>query len=252
MAFALALTREGVILGGAGGISLGRPAEAVPLLDRAFTLADAAAEKDPADSLSRQRMALAALHLGRLLRDSDPVRALNVHDRALLRLRSIKNNVIARLNEVRQLVGSSYALRALQRPAEARSRLDAAFATLTELKRYPAPRVEPGSEVGDALIALADHEASQGGLDRAVAIYQRLIDGVSGGDLKPQTELADATELSGVYRSLSALERRQGRHADADAFDARDSQLWETWARALPGNPFVDRQRRQVRDRAAH
>jgi serine/threonine-protein kinase len=252
MVFALALMREGVILGDTTAVSLGRPADAVPLFDRAFTLADEAAEKDPADYLSRQRIAFAAEHLGRILRDSDPARALNVYDRALLRLASIKNNVIARLSEVSELAGSSYALRALQRPAEARVRLDAAFAKLAELKRYPAPRVEPGSEIGDALIALADYEASQGDLARAAAIYQQLIDGASGGDLKPETDLAAATELSAVYQSLSALERRQGRQADADALDARRSQLWETWAGALPGNPYVDRQRSQLRGRAAH
>jgi tetratricopeptide (TPR) repeat protein len=242
MVYALALTREGAILGAPDGVSLDRPRDAMPLLERAFSLSDAAANRDPNESLSRQRLATAGLQLGVLLSDSDPERAITLFDRALQRLGELRENPSARLNEVRVLAASTYPLRAVQRAAEARARLDAAFARLGELKRYPGAPVKAGSEAAEALAALADDEAGRGNMAHAIDIYQKLVDQVFATAPKVETDLADATVVSRLYASLAALERRAGRSDEAAAFDARRTQIWQRWEKALPGNPFVARQ----------
>ena len=240
--YALTLFREGAILGEPNAISLGRPDEAVPLLERSFAITNDLAERDPSDFDSRQRAATAGLLLTDILRDSDPQRALGICDRILRRMADIDNNVTARLNEVSALAGSTYALRALGRAPEARARLDAAFSKLAQLKRYPGAPIEPGSEADEALTALADHEAAQGNVTHAVDVYQQLLDQVLAAGPKPDTDLPAATDVSRLYVSLAALERRAGRTADASGLDSRRAALWRLWDRALPGNSFVARQ----------
>jgi serine/threonine-protein kinase len=242
LTYVLALTREAAILGETSSVSLDRPAEAVPLLERAFAIADGVAERDPGEFMSTQRLTSSGLQLAEILRDSDPERALAIFDRILGRLGQIKNNSDARLNEVKALSGSTYPLRALHRSTEARARLDAAFSKMAQLKRYPGAPIKSGSEADEALSALADHEAAQNNVAGAIHIYQQLLDQVLAGGSKPDTDLTDATDVSRLYKSLAALDRRAGRIADASALDSRRTALWQLWDRALPGNPFVARQ----------
>jgi tetratricopeptide (TPR) repeat protein len=242
LVYSLALTREAAILGSTDGLSLGRPDEAVPLLKQAYAIAEDVAAHDPAESTSRQRLATAGLELAPLLRDANPQAALAIYDHVLQRLGEVKNNTVARIDEVSALAGSTYALRALSRSSEIHARLDAAFSTLAQLHRDPKAPVEPGSETADALTALADEEAAQGHRGRAIAIYQDLLKRVLATKPKPETDSADALALSELYASLEALERRDGRLADADELHARRTLLWETWNRTLPGAPFVARE----------
>jgi tetratricopeptide (TPR) repeat protein len=242
LTYVLALTREAAILGETSSVSLDRPAEAVPLLERAFAIADGVAERDPGEFMSTQRLTSSGLQLAEILRDSDPERALAIFDRILGRLGQIKNNSDARLNEVKALSGSTYPLRALHRSTEARARLDAAFSKMAQLKRYPGAPIKSGSEADEALSALADHEAAQNNVAGAIHIYKQLLDQVLAGGSKPDTDLTDATDVSRLYKSLAALDRRAGRIADASALDSRRTALWQLWDRALPGNPFVARQ----------
>ena len=95
LVYALALIREAAILGGADSMSLGRPAEAVPLLQEAFAVCDDAAEHDPAESNSRLRLATAGLELAPLLRDLIRAAALEVYDHILRHAGEVKNNTIA-------------------------------------------------------------------------------------------------------------------------------------------------------------
>jgi len=126
--------------------------------------------------------------------------------------------------------------------AEARRALDAAFDRLNQLKLYPAAQVAPGSEAEDALYALGDFEAGAGNLPRAIELYGQLIDRVMAAKPKPETNLADAADLSRLYTSLAPLQRRAGKTDLASALDARRLQLWEHWDRKLLNNPFVRRQ----------
>jgi uncharacterized membrane protein YccC len=159
-----------------------------------------------------------------------------------LRAGEVKNNTLARLAEVSALADSSYPLRALHRDAEARARLDAAFAKLGELKQYPGAPVTLRSEALDALLARADDEAARGNMAHAIEIYQNLVERVRATGPKIETDLSDATDVSRLYASLAALERRAGRSDEAAALDAHRSQIWQRWEKALPGNPFVARQ----------
>jgi len=83
-------------------------------------------------------------------------------------------------------------LRRLGRVVEARQRLDAAFERLTQLKLYPSPQVKLGSEAEETLRALADYEAGNGNVPRAIEIYQKLLDQIQATKPTPETSLADA------------------------------------------------------------
>lgn len=242
MNYAMSLIREGEILGGDESISMGRSAEAVAPLERAFETSEGLARQDAQDANSRIPLAMAGLMLGGILRQSDPARALEVYDRTLRRLAEIQNNARFRRDEVKALAGSSYALRALGRPAEARKRLEGAFQRLSELKLYPNEQIQAGSEPEVALRALADWEAGAGNVSRAIEIYVRLLDAVAAGQPKAEAVLADAFHLSNIWAAKAALHRRLGQTARASALETQRHELWRQWDRLLPHNDFVQRQ----------
>jgi len=242
MNFAMALIDQGTILGDVNRVSLERFEEAIPLFEQGVKVVEDLASQDPNDSNSRGPLATGEIRLAAILRDSDPQRALAIYGHALLRLAEDKSNSRARRDEVRALSGSTYPLRQLGRVAEARRALDAAFDRLSQLKLYPAPQVAPGSEAEDALYARGDFETGAGNLPRAIELYGQLIDQVIAAKPKPETNLADAADLSRLYTSLAPLQRRAGKTDLASALDARRLQLWEYWDRKLLNNPFVRRQ----------
>jgi hypothetical protein len=133
-------------------------------------------------------------------------------------------------------------LRRLGRSAEAHQRLTAAFERLSQLKLYPADRITLGSEVDYALRALADDEADNGNVSRAIEIYQDLLHRILAANPKPEDSLADATRLSHLYASAAVLNQRSGKADVASALDTQRMALWQHWARRLPDNPFVLRQ----------
>jgi tetratricopeptide (TPR) repeat protein len=236
--FALALIKEGRILGEDGAVSLERSEEAARSLDRAFQMEDELVHKDALDQGARGRLAMAGISLADIMRHTDAHRALEIYDHTLQHLAEIKGNASFRTYEVSVLAGSSYALRRLGHPAEARRRLDGALERLRQLKLYPAEKIEV-EEVHLVLSALADHEAETGQVERAIEIYHDLLDRLQA---EPDAGLNDAVVLSNFWRSLASLHRRAG-HADtARALDAKRLDLWRRWNRKLPNNPFVLRQ----------
>lgn len=237
-----ALWREGVILGEEGGINLGRPAEAIAVLQKAFDLIEDGARKDPEDASSRILFSSAGRELGNILRARDPARALMVFDHALKRLGEIKNNSKARRGEAEMLACSAYALRRLNRTAEARGRIEKAFLLLRETKDYPANQIRLGSEVDFVLRALADHHAATGDPRRAAEIYQDLLDRIRASKPDPEHDLRHAVQLSRLYDGLSAAHRRSGTPQQAEAVSVLRLQLWRGWQSKLPQNSFVARQ----------
>jgi len=233
--YAMALIKEGRILGEDGAVSMGKSEEAVLSLDQAFQITDELVHKDPLDQSARGRLAMAGLSLAGILRHTDPVRALGVYDHALRHLGEIKGNASFEKYEVSALTGSSYPLRRLRRPDEARKRLDAALERLHHLKLYPAEKIDV-SEVHQFLSALADHEAETGNLRHAIGIYQDLLNRL---EAEPDVGLDDAMTLSNIWRSLAPLYRRTGQPDLASALDAKRLDLWRRWDRKLPNNPFV-------------
>jgi tetratricopeptide (TPR) repeat protein/predicted Ser/Thr protein kinase len=237
-----ALWREGWMLGREGGISLQRPEEAIPLLYRALEMAEDVAREDPTDYQSRDLIAAAGGELGDILGQRDPPRALAVYDRALLRLREIKDNVKARRDEARILAASSYALRRLRRNGEAKQRIETALALLRGTKDFPADQVVLGSEAATALRALADHHAAIGQPQQAAAIYRELLGKVMASQPNPHTDLHHANHLSRIYQALGSLYRRTGQREKAVEVDALRLALWQHWDGKLPNNSFVQRQ----------
>ena len=237
------LFREGLILGEDAGINLDRPAEAIDALQKAFEITEDAAAKSPNDYTSRSRVARSAIMMANILRHSNPRKALAMYDAAIVRLSEVPTNLVARRERAAALANSSYALRSLHRIAEARQRIEAAFAILTDTKDYPAERVpfEP-SGLYNALLAAADYEAGEGDAHRAVAKYEELLKKVMSAGPDPLSDLRDAPRISLLYQSLGRLYRRIHDTARAEAMEARRRELWLQWDRKLPDNAFVRRQ----------
>ena len=238
----LALIRQARILGEDQAISMGRPEQAVALLDRSFQIADRFVHQDPNDQNARGRLAMAGIAMANIVRHSDPSRALAIYDHTFRHMAEIRDNSSFRRFEVSALAGSTYPLRRLGRAAEARQRLDAAFDRLREVKSYPTEKIKPGSEPEVTLRALADYEADQGNLAEATAIYGKLICQILAFKPAPDTNLADAVELSRVYAEFAALQRRAHRADLASALESRRLELWQHWDARLPHNDFIRRQ----------
>jgi tetratricopeptide (TPR) repeat protein len=247
LTLAAALWREARILGDLNGVSMNRPAEAIPLLERAFDLSDNLARRDPADYTSRSYVSMAGTELGDILRDNDPNRALTVYDATHQRLAEITNNSKARRDEASVLARSSYALRRLHRSAESKVRIDTALAILRDLHEYPAPSVELDELADTTLRALADHYADTGQTAAAITTYEELLEKVRAANPQPNTDLRHANGLSRIYRDLSNLYRRAGRASQADDLDQQRRKLWQQWSGKLPHNSFIERQIAAIR-----
>ena len=236
------LLREARTLGQQDGISLGRSEEAISVYQQAVDLTDGAADTDPNDQASRDRLAVCARELAELLSDRDPQRSLAVFDLALRRLGEIKNNLRARREQAQTMAESSYPLRALHRLPEARQRIDGAFALLRETKDYPSDHIGPESEVAVALRAQADHESEAGDRRRAVAIYERLLAATIAAKPDALNDLVDAKKVSILYHSMARAYSRAGDFRQANAVDERRTELWRHWAIRLPHNLYIERE----------
>ena len=239
MNYVLALIRQGRILGEDGEINLGRPGEAVESLDHAFRIADVFVHADANDQNSRGRVAMAGVLMGDILWHSNPRRALDVYDHSLRHIREVPGNPSLQRFEVSALAGSSSPLRRMGRGIEARQRLDEAFRRLRQLGLYPEERVRVGSDTQQTICSSADFEAATGHANKALQIYQELLDRL---EAAPESHLKDAVEVSQILQTTAALYRRAGQGGRAEPLEARRTQLWRHWERQLPNNPFVRRQ----------
>jgi serine/threonine protein kinase len=237
------LLREGYILGEDEAISLGRPKEAVVPLREAFRTAEALAEKDPHDAVSRARVGTSGLALGNILREWDPQGALAVYDLALKRNEEISSSSLHTLRHSASLLAnSSYALRDLHRLAEARRRVDRALAVLGKIGDLPAERIRLGSAAFIVCRADADDVAETDGPRRATGLYELLLVRVIAAKPAADTDLRNAPHLSQLYASLASLYRRTGETAKAQDMESRRLKLWQGWDRKLPANAFIRRQ----------
>jgi tetratricopeptide (TPR) repeat protein len=233
------LMRQGQILGADEGISLNRPEQAIEPLQKAFDLTEQQAAADPNDATTRGRVATAARQLADIIRHRDPPKALAIYDRAIQRQREVKSNALARRDEARLLVQSSYPLRSLKRGREARARIDAAFELLRATGDYPAPKLEADREAAAALGALADLQAEAGDTARAVGTYRELLDKVIAARPDAEHDLRQANDLARIYLALARLLSRAGQVQEAGILNTRRLDLWRAWDRRLPNNPFV-------------
>jgi hypothetical protein len=236
------MLREGRILGEAGSVNLGRPGEAIEVLQKTLDLVEESSHLDAKDTASRTRTVTAARELGNILRDRDPQRALAVYDLGIQRAQEIKDNVKARRDHAQLLAYSSYPLRRLHRGAEAKARIDAAFAILKDTRDYPAEHIGLGGYAYSAVCALADQQAESGNPRDALETYQQLMRQVQAGEPLPDSLLADAVTLSHVYSTIAALNRRTGRQDQASALESQRLDLWRRWDSKLPNNDFIRRQ----------
>ena len=239
--FRLALFTEAQILSSPFSASLGRPAESVPLLERARAIGSGLIGREPNDALIRLAAGSDSRLLAAALSQSDPKRALDTLDQGLSNLAVVKNNPRARLEEIVTQAAAARIFLSLGRGADARTRLDAAFRNLRELKLYPGGKFKVGSEVDQALRGEAEYQAvAGGGPARAIAIYREILEAVA--DAKPEERLDEASDCSDAYRSLARYHGRAGENARQADWESRRLALWRHWERKLPANSFVVRQ----------
>jgi serine/threonine protein kinase len=236
------LWREAKILGGADGLSLNRPAEAIAVLQEAFDVTEEWARDDPEGSWSRLYFASLGRELGELLRLRNPQKALAIYDQALLRLHEIRDNPEARRGEAQILAGSAYALRRLGRTDEAKRRIEAAFRLLDSIQDFPALRIAPRSPADLVLRAMADHLAETGQPQRAAELFTDLLGRVEASHPDPQNDLRHAAAVSQIYGSLAGACRRAGLAARESEFSTRRLELWRNWERKLGQSQLVRRQ----------
>jgi tetratricopeptide (TPR) repeat protein len=236
------LLREAFILGEDRGISFNRPDEAAALLRDAFEMHEAGARRDPNDFTSRTRVGTTGRELGDILRWRVPQEAIAVYDVALARLAEIRNNLKARRDRALVLANSSYALRRLNRNAEARQRVEEALAILKDTKDYPSDRVSLDSELCSILQALADQRADEGQLGEAIQQYEQLLDKVMAAKPDVDHDLREAYSMSLLYQDLARLHRAIGAPDRAEALDAQRRAIWTQWNQTRPNNSFVLRQ----------
>ena len=236
------LLREGLILGEAGGINLDRREEAIRAFERCIEITGAAARRNPGDYTTRGRLGTATREFGKLLRTTDPPRALAAYDAAIQRLGEVKPSLKVRRDLARTLAGSAYALRRLHRNAEAGARIDQAVRILSETKDYPAAKIEPGSDAEEVLWAAADHDADTGRLPRAAAAYRGLLAKLTAAQPDVQGDLRAAAHMSYFYESMSDTLRRAGSHDEAAALETHRREIWQAWDRKLPHNAFIEHQ----------
>jgi tetratricopeptide (TPR) repeat protein len=234
--------RQGLILGEDGDVNLGRPADAIEPLEKAFHTTEEFAAKDRNDAVSRMRVAHSGTALGNILRQRDPRGALAVYDLALSRIGEVRNSLPARRSEATVLASSSYALLGLHRSAEARSRIESASSILQKTKDIPAEKIKLDSDVYVVSCAWADYHAAEGNLDRAVALYEQLLGRVMAANPQEFDDLRNAPKLSLLYEKLAGVYRRSGATAKANTMEARRLDLWHRWDKKLPHNSFIRRE----------
>ena len=237
-AWAGVLGREVRILGGAG---LNRPEEATRALRNLFDVLDDWARNDGGDAWSRLLFAAAGSQIDAALAVSDARTALDMYDRALSRVREVKDNDEARRGEAELLAGSAYALRRLNRIDEAKDRIDTAFSLLAEIHDYPAAKVVADEAAAVVLRSLGDHFADTGKIRRAAETYEDLLRKMTSSGVDVNNNLSQAVAFSRIYSALASVHRRSGEPDRAMQVDRMHAELWKHWSRMLPKNAFVRR-----------
>ena len=238
-----AVLTEGLILGKADAEpSLGRYHDALALIQQGMEIGEDLAGHDSSDYMSRSVLATMSVQFANILRHEDPRKALAVYDHALARLREIKPNAGSQLAEADLLVASSYAARWIGRGEDARGRIKNAFLPLRDLHVYPADKVEPMSEVDDALQAEVDDYAETGQIVKAIGAYKELLAKLMAWKPDVEDDLRDATCIARTWTGLAILLRRVGRTDEAKRLEAQRTELWGHWKAKLPNAQFLLRQ----------
>ncbi len=231
---------ESNILGGAEQVNLGRDEEALQSALSAFRLADPLVHQAPDNHTIRGDLALAAISIAVLQRSSNARSALDICDHTLRHLAETPGDTHLEEYEARLLAESSYALRRLGRDREARQRLDAALQRLKQLKLYPLDHRDSNANTAPVLRALADYQAASGETDRAVGVYQELLNQATKSG--PPPDLTESFHLSTIYAGAAAAYRAAKRDDLARRMDEQRAELWRKWDARLPNNSFVRRQ----------
>jgi serine/threonine protein kinase len=238
-----ALNTKGMILGRADAEpSLGRSAEALAAFQKAIDIAEELTKKDSIDFLSRYAEANYALEAGNVLRHRDSRRALAVYDQAIARIREAKANSSTQRAEAELLSASSYPVRWMGGTAKAQQRIDRAFQLLRDTHTYPADKIEPMSDAYHALQAQADQYSETGQTQKAIDMYQQLLEKLGAWGSKPDDDLRDATCISRTWTALAELLRRVGRTDEAARIEAQRTELWDHWKAKVPNAQFLLRQ----------
>jgi hypothetical protein len=100
-------------------------------------------------------------------------------------------------------------------------------------KIYPDEKIEPMSDAYHALQAQADHYADTGQTQKAIDMYQQLLEKLRAWGPKPDEDLRDATCISGTWTALADLLRRVGRTDEAGRLESAEHD-WSSNCDARP------------------
>jgi serine/threonine protein kinase len=240
---ATAFDQEGMILGRKDAEpSLLRTSEALVDFQKAFDIAEDLAGKDAADYLSRHNEAMFGLEIGNILRHSDSKKALAVYDHSLARIREAEPNVSTQGDEAELLVASSYVVRWQGHEDESKLRVARAFELLEATRRFPADKVEPMSDIYDALRAKADDYGETGQVPEAIEAYSQLLTKMTAWGADPRNDLRDATCISRTWTALASLLRKSGQLEEANHWELVRMELWNEWNVKLPNAQPILRQ----------
>jgi tetratricopeptide (TPR) repeat protein len=238
-----ALEQEGMILGRKDAEpSLLRTSEALADFQQAFDIVEDLAAKDADDFLSRHNEAMFGLEIGNILRHSDSKKAPAVYDHSLSRIREAKSNVSTQSDEAELLAASSYVVRWQGREDEAKRRLARALELLRATQRFPTDKVEPMSDIYDALRAQADDYGETGQVPKAIDSYTQLLVEMTAWGADPRNDLRDATCVSRTWTALASLLRKSGRIDEAKHWELVRMELWNEWNGKLPNAQPILRQ----------
>jgi serine/threonine protein kinase len=131
---------------------------------------------------------------------------------------------------------------AQRRFQEVRQLANKLFDIDAEMRRSPGATKARQLIVDTSLRALANNEAADGNVARAIEIHAKLLDEVLASKPKPDTVLTDAFHVSNIWAAKAVLHRRVGQAELATTLEARRRDLWRLWDSKLPHNAFVHRQ----------
>jgi len=82
---------------------------------------------------------------------------------------------------------------------------------------------------------------STGDSQRALSVYQELLDKLMASHPDQENDLRHATALARLYEALAGLHLRNGESKQAAAVSAQRLKLWQHWSRKLPNSLFIQR-----------
>ncbi|WP_321472284.1 serine/threonine-protein kinase [uncultured Paludibaculum sp.] len=237
---------RGLVLGEAGGLSLGRFTEGARSLREASGILHAIIAENPSDAEARVNLAQTALKLGQILLLTNAQSALDTFGEGLQGLTAApESNRYVTEYRLKLNLESSIALAKMGKHTEGRSKFDAAVAVIRGSSREGWPPKRFGSSsVGETIWrAQAELAAAAGRSRDAATIYQEALRLIRAGrETDERTDLDNAVRTSLKLARIADLLSASGDEKQAGEYRRERLELWRHWKTNQPANTVVQRQ----------